>query len=225
MWATVALTIVPLHRRDAPPDGGAARPARRAPWLATRRRPQRKPPRRPGCLPRAGWSDPAAASILGAHAAPAATPATESASATVQAAAGAIPRRAGPLSCSLECRGGESIEAGEAARAPVVPAAPVADSGLDDRLTALAYVGASGAAAAGGLGLGWVASGALPLDGAAAGDAPASRDAPGLPDVLDDVLGDGGDPGSMARYAAPSAEGADIARRPNGYKRPATSRA
>eukprot|EP00873_Tetraselmis_striata_P012855 jgi/Tetstr1/433119/TSEL_022451.t1 len=111
----------------------------------------------------------------------------------------------------------------EAARAPVVPAAPVADSGLDDRLTAWAYVGARVAAAAGGLGLGWVASGALPLDGVAAGDAPASRDAPGLPDILDDVLGGGGDPGSTARSAAPSAEGADIARRPAGYKRPDTA--
>eukprot|EP00873_Tetraselmis_striata_P016760 jgi/Tetstr1/437024/TSEL_025784.t1 len=102
---------------------------------------------------------------------------------------------------------GESIEAvlrrgddrGEAARAPVVPAAAVADSGLDDRLTAWAYVGAGGAVAAGGLGLGWVASGALPLDAVAAGDAPAARDAPGLPDILDDVLGVGGDPGSTAR--------------------------
>eukprot|EP00873_Tetraselmis_striata_P039986 jgi/Tetstr1/460250/TSEL_000485.t1 len=80
-------------------------------------------------------------------------------------------------------------DAGEAARAPVVPAAPVADLGLGDRLTAWAYVGAGGAAAAGGLGLGWVASDALPLDGVAAGDAPAARDAPGLPDILDDVLG------------------------------------
>eukprot|EP00873_Tetraselmis_striata_P019584 jgi/Tetstr1/439848/TSEL_028259.t1 len=226
------------------------------------------------CLTRAGWSDLAAASILGAHAAPAATPATESASATVQAAAGATPRRAGPLSCSLECRrarasrpvsamprlpprgrgwgrsetswpvgapsgsrcdapGPEILlkvlragdDTGEAARAPVVPAAPVADSGPDDRLTAWAYVGAGGTAVAGGLGLGWVASGALAVGGVAAGDAPAARDAPGLPDILDDVLGGGGDPGSTARSAAPSAEGADIARRPAGYKRPATARA
>eukprot|EP00873_Tetraselmis_striata_P038552 jgi/Tetstr1/458816/TSEL_045200.t1 len=79
--------------------------------------------------------------------------------------------------------------AGEAARAPVVPAAPVADSGLDDRLAAWAYVGAGGAAVAGGLGLGWVASGALPVDGVAAGDAPAARDAPGLPDILDEYWG------------------------------------
>eukprot|EP00873_Tetraselmis_striata_P041409 jgi/Tetstr1/461673/TSEL_006773.t1 len=133
-----------------------------------------------------------------------------------QAAVAAARLRLGPLGDFL---------AGEAARAPVVPAAPVADSGHDDRLTAWAYVGAGGATAAGGLGLGWVASGALPLDGVAAGDAPSARDAPGLLDVLDDVLGGGGDPGSTARSAAPSAEGADIARRPAGYKRPATARA
>eukprot|EP00873_Tetraselmis_striata_P005474 jgi/Tetstr1/425738/TSEL_016158.t1 len=118
--------------------------------------------------------------------------------------------RLGPL--------GESL-AGEVARAPVVPAAPVADSGFNSRLIAWAYVGAGEGAPAGGLGLGWVALGALPLDGVAAGDAPAARDAPGLPDVLDDVLGGGGDSGSTARSAAPSAEGADIARRPAGYKR------
>eukprot|EP00873_Tetraselmis_striata_P014045 jgi/Tetstr1/434309/TSEL_023415.t1 len=133
-----------------------------------------------------------------------------------RAAVAAARPRQGPLGDFL---------AGEAARAPVVPAAPVADSGLDDRLTAWAYVGAGGAAAAGGLGLGWVASGALPLDGVAAGDAPAARDAPGLLDILDDVLGGCGDPGSTARSAAPSADGADIARHPAGYKRPATARA
>eukprot|EP00873_Tetraselmis_striata_P029692 jgi/Tetstr1/449956/TSEL_037010.t1 len=153
------------------------------------------------CLARAGWSDLAAASILGAHAAPVATPTTESASATVQATAGAALRPAAPARCRVAWNAaGESIEAGEAAGAPVVPATPVADPGLDDRLAAWAYVGAGGAAGAGGLGLGWVALGALPLDGDAASDAPAARDAPGLPDVLDDVLGGGGDPGSTARF-------------------------
>eukprot|EP00873_Tetraselmis_striata_P033512 jgi/Tetstr1/453776/TSEL_040728.t1 len=102
-------------------------------------------------------------------------------------------------------------DASEAARAPVVPATPVAFSGLDERLAAWVYVGAGVAACreggAGGLGLGGAALGALPLDGDPAGEAPAARDAPGLPDVLDDVLGDGGDPGSTARPAAPSAEG------------------
>eukprot|EP00873_Tetraselmis_striata_P004578 jgi/Tetstr1/424842/TSEL_015345.t1 len=134
-----------------------------------------------------------------------------------QAAVAIALPRLGPL--------GDFVMAGEAARAPVVPSTPVVDSGLDDRLAAWAYVGAGGAAAAGGLGLGWVARVALTLNSDAACDAPAARDAPGLHDVLDDVLGGGGDPGSTARSAAPSAEGADIARPPAGYKRPATARA
>eukprot|EP00873_Tetraselmis_striata_P011583 jgi/Tetstr1/431847/TSEL_021338.t1 len=44
-------------------------------------------------------------------------------------------------------------DAGEAARAPVVPAMPVVYSGLDDRFTAWAYVGAGGAACEGGAGV------------------------------------------------------------------------
>eukprot|EP00873_Tetraselmis_striata_P013310 jgi/Tetstr1/433574/TSEL_022841.t1 len=106
------------------------------------------------------------------------------------AAVAAARPRLGPLGDFL---------AGEAARAPVVPAAPVADSGLDDRLTAWAYVGAGGASVAGGLGLGWVASGALPAQ--TSRGAPPDTSDPPQPGHNGDVAWEGVE-GSYAIWAA-----------------------